>query len=332
MTEISWSTDTTAFWVRGTSTCTWMGTRSLLTDPGTEIKHEWVYPGLTWTDGQGVEVRLTVNRAPTAGPTITGDVQVGGTLTADPSAIVDPDGIATGATYTYQWVRVDGMNETNISGATPSSYTLVADDGGKTIKVKVSYTDEANFVDTATSNATTKVATAPAPPTGVDITTEGNGELTVGWTAPTENGGSDITGYKVQWKSGTQSFGSSRQHTTADGAATSYTILSLTNGTEYTVRVLAVNAVGDSAASNTDCEGCHHVPYFQVQRARREPDLWVRVEDFLIQQFQVGGLISLEDIDVPFGEGIITDIVRLDATVRLSEHGRPVTIEALAVP
>ena len=224
----------------------------LLTDPGTAFQHEWPYPGLTWTDGQEVEVRLTVNRAPTAGPTITGDVQVGGTLTADPSAIVDPDGIAIGATYTYQWVRVDGMSETNISGATASTYTLVADDGGKTIKVKVSYTDEANFVDTATSNATTKVATAPAPPTGVAITTEGNGELTVGWTAPTENGGSDITGYKVQWKSGAQSFGSSRQHTTADGAATSYTIPSLTNGTEYTVRVLAVNSVGDSAASNTD--------------------------------------------------------------------------------
>ena len=226
----------------------------LIQDPASNLDEVFRFPdhGLSWTDGQEVEVRLTVNRAPTAGPTITGDVQVGGTLTADPSAIVDPDGIAIGATYTYQWVRVDGMSETNISGATASTYTLVADDGGKTIKVKVSYTDEANFVDTATSNATTKVATAPAPPTGVDITTEGNGELTVGWTAPTENGGSDITGYKVQWKSGTQSFGSSRQHTTADGAATSYTIPSLTNGTEYTVRVLAVNAVGDSAASNTD--------------------------------------------------------------------------------
>ena len=92
----------------------------------------------------------------------------------------------------------------------------------------------------------------PAPPTGVAITTEGNGELTVGWTAPTENGGSDITGYKVQWKSGTQSFGTARSTLTADGAATSYTIPSLTNGTEYTVRVLAVNSVGDSAASNTD--------------------------------------------------------------------------------
>ena len=92
----------------------------------------------------------------------------------------------------------------------------------------------------------------PDPPTGVDITTEGNGELTVGWTAPTDDGGWAITGYKVQWKSGSESFGSSRQHTTADGAARSYKITMLTNGTEYTVRVLAVNAKDDSDASNTD--------------------------------------------------------------------------------
>ena len=92
----------------------------------------------------------------------------------------------------------------------------------------------------------------PAPPTGVDITTEGNGELTVGWTAPTDDGGSAITGYNVQWKSGSESFGSSRQHTTADGSARSYKITMLTNGTEYTVRVLAVNAKDDSDASNTD--------------------------------------------------------------------------------
>ena len=93
--------------------------------------------------------------------------------------------------------------------------------------------------------------TAPAPPTGVDITTEGNGELTVGWTAPTENGGSAITGYKVQWKLGTQSFGLARQQT-AGASATSHKITGLTNGTLYTVRVLAVNSAGDSDASNTD--------------------------------------------------------------------------------
>ena len=224
----------------------------LIQDPASNGSQEFRLPdfGLTWTDGQEVEVRLTENRAPTAGPTITGDVQVGGTLTADPSAIVDPDGIAASATYTYQWVRVDGMTETNISGATASTYTLVADDGGKTIKVYVSYTDEANFEDTATSDATAKVATAPGPPTSVGTTGPGNGELTVEWTAPTDDGGSAVTGYKVQWKSGNQSFGSSRQ-ATAGATATSHKITGLTNGTEYTVRVKAVNAVGDSAASST---------------------------------------------------------------------------------
>ena len=93
--------------------------------------------------------------------------------------------------------------------------------------------------------------TAPAPPTSVGITGLGDGELTVEWDAPTDDGGSAITGYKVQWKSGTQSFGSAREHT-AVASATSYTIPSLTNGTEYTVRVLAVNSVGDSAPSLTD--------------------------------------------------------------------------------
>ena len=130
------------------------------------------------------------------------------------------------------------------------TFTLSSLTGNTDYDVRASL--DSNFASGVVTATFKTSPVKPAPPTGVDITTEGNGELTVGWTAPTENGGSAITGYKVQWKSGTQSFGSSRQHTTADGAATSYTIPSLTNGTLYTVRVLAVNSVGDSAASNTD--------------------------------------------------------------------------------
>ena len=91
----------------------------------------------------------------------------------------------------------------------------------------------------------------PQPPTGVKIDGAGDKELTVSWVAPTDNGGSDITGYKVQWKSGAQGFTSARQED-AGATATSQKISSLTNGTTYTVRVLATNAVGDSVASNTD--------------------------------------------------------------------------------
>ena len=46
----------------------------------------------------------------------------------------------------------------------------------------------------------------PGAPTGVTVTKDDK-KLTVAWTAPTDTGGTDITGYKVQWKSGNQSFG-----------------------------------------------------------------------------------------------------------------------------
>ena len=87
-------------------------------------------------------------------------------------------------------------------------------------------------------------------PTGVTVT-EDDKKLTVAWTAPTDTGGTAITGFKVQWKSGNQNFGGdpSRQHT-AGAADTSHDITGLTNGTEYTVRVLATNSVGDGAWSD----------------------------------------------------------------------------------
>ena len=110
----------------------------------------------------------TVTNTPATGaPTITGTAQVGQTLTAGTTAIMDADGL-TSVSYTYQWIRVATDNtETNISGATASTYTLVAADQGKTIKVKVSFTDDASNAETLTSAATVAVTAAPdtTPPT-----------------------------------------------------------------------------------------------------------------------------------------------------------------------
>ena len=88
------------------------------------------------------------------------------TLTADPSGITDTDGLTT-ATYTYQWLRVDAdgvSNETNI-GANAATYTPVAADVGKQIKVQVSFTDDRGHVETVPSDATVAVTgndTGPA--------------------------------------------------------------------------------------------------------------------------------------------------------------------------
>ena len=67
---------------------------------------------------------------------------MGRTLTASTSGIADADGL-TGATFSYQWVSSDGTTDTDIQAATDSTYTLLDADEGKTIKVRVTFTDDA---------------------------------------------------------------------------------------------------------------------------------------------------------------------------------------------
>ena len=120
------------------------------------------------------DATATVSAAPaantpaTGAPTISGTVRVGETLAASTSGISDADGL-TGVSYTYQWVRNDGNSDSDIQGATGSTYTLGTADEGKTIKVRATFTDDANNEETLTSQATEAVA-AP-PPLTVSVTT-----------------------------------------------------------------------------------------------------------------------------------------------------------------
>ena len=95
-------------------------------------------------------------------PVISGTVQVGETLTASTSGIADADGLAN-VSYRYQWVRNDGSSDTDILDATGTSYTLVDADAGKTIKVKVTFTDDAGQEEILTGAGTSEVAAAPSP-------------------------------------------------------------------------------------------------------------------------------------------------------------------------
>ena len=112
----------------------------------------------TRTSAATAVVSAASNTPATGAPTITGTPQVGQTLTAVTTAIMDANGL-NNVSYTYQWILVDG-SDSDISGATASTYTLVDDDQGKTIKVKVSFTDDANNPETLTSVATAVVSAA----------------------------------------------------------------------------------------------------------------------------------------------------------------------------
>ena len=90
----------------------------------------------------------------------------------------------------------------------------------------------------------------PKAPSGLAAIVAENDTITVSWERPDDDGGSTITGYKVQWKSGAEDYGPSRQRTVTDLADLSYTIDDLTEGVDYTIRVLAYNRNGDGATSD----------------------------------------------------------------------------------
>ena len=93
----------------------------------------------------------------TGKPGITGAAQVGMTLTAGTTNIMDTDGLNTPG-YTYQWLRAGS----NISGATSSTYTLTSSDYGETIQVKVDFTDDGSNAESLTSAETVPVAPVAA--------------------------------------------------------------------------------------------------------------------------------------------------------------------------
>ena len=97
-----------------------------------------------------------VNTAPTGLPTITGTPQVGKTLTASVDKIVDADGLAS-PDFAYQWVSNNGTADSDIEGATNASYTPVAADADKTLKVRVTFTDDGGTEETLVSVATDAV-------------------------------------------------------------------------------------------------------------------------------------------------------------------------------
>ena len=220
---------------------------------------KWTGLDVDWQDGQTIAVRIvpttapvvtTPNKPPTGLPTITGTPQAGTALTADTSDILDADGL-TNVSYRYQWIANDGTADANVQDATASTYTASVNDVGKTIKVRVSFTDDAENDESLTSVATLAVAaivpTAPLDLT-VDLGTQ-PGTLDASWTAPSSNGGSNVTRYTVEWKQTTGSWDTATDVSQATVTGTTHTITGLTGDVEYTVRALATNDAGDGPVS-----------------------------------------------------------------------------------
>lgn len=95
--------------------------------------------------------------------------------------------------------------------------------------------------------------TVPQPPTNA-FAVVNTGSIDVSWTAPTNNGGSPITGYKIERESPEGGGFSTLVANTGD-TSTTYNDATTIDGTEYNYRIRALNLFGQSDPSNETVDG-----------------------------------------------------------------------------
>ena len=108
------------------------------------------------TSAATAAVTAEANNPASGPPTIIGTARVGETLTANTLGITEVDG-RFNASYAYQWIRTDEGTDADIADARDTTYTLTDDDQGKTVKVKVTFSDDKGNSEALTSAATADV-------------------------------------------------------------------------------------------------------------------------------------------------------------------------------
>ena len=254
---VTWSTATDADgykvqWKSGEETYNETDRQRTVSDGATTSD---TIPGLTPGTPYTVQVIATRDNAPdgmssdqqTAIPKAEPPAQVTGvSVTLQVEALAVTWSVATDADgYKVQWKApgevYGSAREQRILGGQTTAYTIPGLDHTVTYSLQViamrDYSDDG--VPSAEAMGRPR-APAPAAVTGVEVV-PGVRQLAVTWNAVT-----DADGYRVQWKSGTQSFSTTeRRQVVASGGTTSYTIPNLDEDTTYTLQVTATR---DNAA------------------------------------------------------------------------------------
>lgn len=101
----------------------------------------------------------------------------------------------------------------------------------------------------ASNIASATTWTVPSTPTSLTATAVSQSQINLNWTAPSNTGGTPLTGYKIERRDSCIGSFSTLVANTGN-SSTTYSNTGLVNGTCYEYRVFAHNVVGTSLASN----------------------------------------------------------------------------------
>jgi predicted RNA-binding protein with TRAM domain len=221
-------------------------------------------PALVNGTGYNVQIKaVNANGAGTA--TASTAATPSGTVAAPTGITITPANTSLSVAFTagsnggsaitnYKYSTNDGATFTACNQTT-SPIVISNLNGGTAYKVQIKAVNAAGDGTATASTTATTTSTAPSAPVITGITA-GNASLSVVFTTPTNTGGSNITSYKYSTDGGA-TFSPRASGTTGTPLAISLQSATITpsvalvNTTSYNIQIKAVNAIGDSPASNT---------------------------------------------------------------------------------
>jgi len=159
--------------------------------------------------------------------------------------------------YTIFKVFASGVQDTITDTSTPqTSYTVtgLTTDKEYTFVIKARYNTGTSSAVSNTATATPTLDSEPpskftvsSPPRSLTATAISPIQIDLGWNYPQDDGGTFITGYRIDVKVGTGKYITLKQDA---GSTRTYSHIDLTTDTQYSYKVYAINPAGTSGPSN----------------------------------------------------------------------------------
>ena len=201
-----------------------------------------------WSHGDTVEVRLVQATAPGTPTELTATASGTQIDLAWTAPAVDGGRAITG--YRIEVSEDGGTNWDDLkadTGNDDTSYSHTGLAAGSTRYYRVSAINAVGPSEASDSVNASLDNAAPDAPTGLRASAEGTSKIELSWTAPALDGGSAITGYKIEVSSNGSTGWSDLEDDTGN-SDTSYTHSGLAAGSTRHYRVSAINTVGTFGA------------------------------------------------------------------------------------
>ena len=181
-------------------------------------------------------------------PTLNSAVAGNGSVALDWDVQTDDGGTAiTGYIVTYNDDPLAAKLPGPTTGASTTEAVVSGLTNGTTYYFYLQASNSRGDSDYSAYKTATPAATAPSAPTALTVTAEADQSVSLSWGAPTTDGGSALTKYRVNYSNGGPE---TLFLDNIDPTTTTATVTGLTNGTTYNFYVYAFNNAGGTPSAS----------------------------------------------------------------------------------